>query len=458
MNCSRRFFLKGAGCAASLAIMPSLLRAESKNSNSKFHVAIVGVGGRGDAAVQAFMNCPETKVVAFCDVDDKQAAKNYEKYPRIPRFRDYRVMLDKMGRDIDGVAICTPDHMHYPIAAWSIANGKHVFCEKPLTRTIWEAHELRRLAKEAGVFTQMGNQGHSNDGWRALQEWTDAGILGEIEDIYAWTDRAIWPQGANLKVPAGEPVPNTLDYNLWLGVAPFQPYSKEILPFKWRGMRNYGTGAAGDMACHFLDIPYSAFELGMPSSIVGSADPATDYSWPKSASFVMTFDNKRGKDGKIRLNWFDGGRKPKEIKRVSQEYFDIANKRRSYTDRNQIFIVGTKNTMTTTLYGSNPMLFPLEKMREAKKANIFPPAKLERSIAPGNPHVEWAKSCLKGVNPPANFDYAAPFTELALVGMVSALMPGRELKYDAQKMSFTNCPEADKYTRSLYDYRKEFLP
>ena len=458
MNTSRRSFLKGVGLATSAMFLSSKAWANTKGANSKFRVAIVGVGGRGDAAVGSLMSCPEAKVVAFCDVDDRQAAKNYKKYPDVPRFRDYRVMLDKMGKQIDGVAVCTPDHMHFPICAWAIANGKHVFCEKPLARTIWETRELKRLAKEAGVFTQMGNQGHSMEGWRNLREWTEAGILGEIEDIYCWTDRAIWPQGESLKIPAGEPVPPEVDYNLWLGVAPYQPYNRAILPFAWRGLRNYGTGAAGDMACHFLDVPYSGLELGMPDTIVGNADKASDYSWPKSADFVMTFTNKFGKDGKIRLHWFDGGRKPKEIKRVPQQYFEEAKKRNGYEDRNQTFIVGTKNTMTGNFYGATSILFPREKMRDALRDKIFPEKKIPRSVAPGNPHAEWAKCCVAGVNPPANFDYSAPFTEFALLGMVSALLPGRELKYDSSTMTFPNCPEANAFTKSLYNYRKEFLP
>lgn len=218
------------------------------------------------------ISIPSTSV-AFCDVMDdttqkpwsgyKSAAATYKKFPNVPRYRDFRVMLDEKDKEIDAVLISVPDHMHYPIASWAIAKGKHVYCEKPLTRTIWEAEELKRLAKEAGVITQLGNQGHTNEGWRVIREWYDAGIIGDIKDIYIWTNRPIWPQGG-LKKPAGEKIPSNFDYNLWLGVAPFQPYSSTIVPFNWRGLRNYGTGAAGDMACHFFDVPYSAFNLGSP--------------------------------------------------------------------------------------------------------------------------------------------------------------------------------------------------
>ena len=241
---NRRNFLKGAAVAGGLMVLPSWSIGKTPGPNSKLRVAVVGVGGRGDAVISAFRNSPHVEFAAFCDVADTMAAKTYKEFPTVPRFRDFRVMLDKMDKQIDAVTVATPDHMHYPIAAWAIAKGKHVYCEKPLTRTIWEANELKRLADKAGVITQMGNQGHTNEGWRVIKEWYDAGIIGQIEDIYIWTNRPIWPQG-QLKMPEGQPVPSTLDYKLWLGVAPYQPYSKEILPFNWRGLRNYGTGAAG---------------------------------------------------------------------------------------------------------------------------------------------------------------------------------------------------------------------
>ncbi|MBQ6533566.1 MAG: Gfo/Idh/MocA family oxidoreductase, partial [Opitutales bacterium] len=261
----RRQFLKNSALLGSAAMFTGgAARAADKIcKNGKLRVAAVGVGGRGRAIIDAFRNAPEVKLVAFCDVDDSRAAQTYKEFPAVPRFRDYRVMLDKMDKAIDAVAIATPDHMHYPIAAWAMSKGKHVYCEKPLARTVWETREMRRLANKYGVITQMGNQGHTNEGWRLIKEWYDAGIIGDIEDIYIWTNRPIWPQG-DLAVPPAQKVPSSLDYKLWLGVAPYQPYNKAMLPFNWRGLRNFGTGAAGDMACHFLDVPYSAFDLGYP--------------------------------------------------------------------------------------------------------------------------------------------------------------------------------------------------
>ena len=447
----RREFLKGAAALSSLMILPSCATSKVKRANSKLQVAIVGAGGRGRAAVDSIAASSDARLVAFCDVDDARAADTYKKYPDIPRFRDYRVMLDKMDKDIDAVAVCTPDHMHYPICAWAIAKGKHVYCEKPLTRTVWEARELQRLADEAGVFTQMGNQGHTNDGWRLIREWSDAGLLGEIEDIYCWTNRPIWPQGG-LKVPPGEPVPATLDYNLWLGVAPYQPYNKAILPFTWRGLRNYGTGAAGDMACHFLDVPYSGLELGYPTKVKANSTPFSNYDWPKAASAEMEFANKRGKGGKIRLHWFDGGRRPKEVKRVDEAF--LTDKRND----NCTFIVGTKQTVYTNEYGQGTTIYPRNIMRDLAKGGKLPAKTIARSTKPSNPHQEWAKACVEGKNPMGNFNYAAPFTEMVLLNMVAVLNPNKELEYDPINMKFPKNPEADKYLRSLYAYKEEFLP
>ena len=449
---NRRDFIKSATLAGGMMYLPSWVSGKQVAPNSRLNVALVGVGGIGAYAVGKLLPNKNCKIVALCDVDDARAASQYKRFPAsTPKFRDFRVMFDKMGKQIDAVVISTPDHMHYPIAAWAIANGKHVFCQKPLTRTIWEANELKRLAKEAGVITQMGNQGHTHEGWRLIKEWYEAGILGQIKEIHIWTNRPVWPQG-ELTMPAGQPVPSTLDYNAWLGVAPYQPYNKDVHPFKWRGLRNYGTGAAGDMACHFLDVPYSAFELGCPYTIVGNSTPFNDYSWPSQASSVMTFLNKRGVDGRIKLHWYDGGRKPKEIERVEKSYLDDPR------NNNATFIVGTKETVYTNEYGQGTRIWPASRMKELAKSGALPKKTIERSNYVNDPFGEWVDGCIKGVNPPANFDYAAPFTEMALLGMVALCVPNTELKYVPSKMSFLNCPEADKYIHSLYEYRSEFLP
>ena len=456
---TRRSFIKGAAAMGGLMFLPSCATKRVKNANGKMNIALIGAGGMGYAVFNYIKNQPNVNVVAICDVDTVRAAKAIKENPTVPFFTDYRVMMDKLGHIIDGVTVSTPDHMHYAQSAWAIANGKHVFCQKPLTRTIWEAEELKRLAKEAGVFTQMGNQGHTNEGWRLVKEWYEAGILGEIEDIYVWTNRPIWPQG-DLKIPVGEKVPSTLAYKDWLGVAPYQPYSHTVVPFKWRGMRNYGTGACGDMACHFLDVPYSAFDLGFPMSVKANSTPFNDYSWPSQSSAEMVFLNKCGVDGKIRLHWYDGGRKPKAIKGVDEAF--LKDKRNA----NATFIVGTKCTVHTNEYGAPAAtyVYPKTKMREMlmdrKKSGKdgIADIKYDRSTNPGNPVMEWINACFAGKQPNGNFEYAAPFTEMCLLNMIALNFPNRELNYIPSKMAFANCPEANKYVRSLYNFNQEFLP
>ena len=457
---TRRNFIKSTAAFGGLMFLPSCATNKIRNINGKMNIAVVGAGGMGYAVFRYIKDQNNVNVVAICDVDENRAAKAIKENPNVPFFRDYRVMFDKVGNQIDGVAVSTPDHMHYAISAWAIANGKHVFCQKPLTRTIWEANELKRLSEEAGVFTQMGNQGHTNEGWRLIKEWYEAGLIGEIEDIYIWTDRPIWPQG-DLQMPAGEKVPSTLDYKGWLGVAPYQPYSHDIIPFKWRGMRNYGTGACGDMACHFLDVPYSAFNLGFPSEVVANSTKFNDYSWPKASSADMTFLNPRGVGGKIKLHWYDGGRKPKAIKGVDEAF--LQDKRNA----NATFIVGTKCTVHTNTYGmpSVTYVYPKTKMREmlmAAKEKTGKPELVAPSIArstnPNNPLMEWVNACHAGKNAQGNFSYAAPFTEMCLLNMIAINFPNEPLQYDPKKMAFINKPEATKYVRSLYNFNQEFLP
>ena len=448
---NRRNFIKTGTALGGMMLLPKWSICKDKGPNSRLNVALIGVGGIGGASLSHLLKTPEANIVAFCDVDDARAASAYKAHPNIPRFRDFRVMLDKMDKDIDAVVVSTPDHMHYPISVWAMSKGKHVFCQKPLSRTIWEAEEMKRVAKETGVITQMGNQGHTLEGWRVLREWYDAGLIGQIEDIYCWTNRPKWPQG-ELSMPPAEPVPPTLDYDLWLGVAPYQPYNKKILPFKWRGIRNYGTGAAGDMGCHFLDVPYSAFDLGFPMKIASRPSPFNDYSWPSAVTETLTFMNKRGVDNRIRLHWYDGSRRPYEIKRVDKAFLqDIRND-------NCTFIVGTKATIRTDEYGNKAFFYPREIMVDLKRSNALPPPTIKRSEALGSPQREWVLACLKGEQPPANFEYAAPFTQMVLLGMVSIFFPDTELSYIPSKMEFANFPDANKYLRSLYAYNESFLP
>ena len=457
---TRRNFIKASALFGGALILPSCATKRVKGANDRFSVALIGVGGIGIQAINNLKNAPEADIVAGCDVDDDRSARNYkvlsqiERFKNIPRYRDYRVMLDKMGDDIDGVIVSTPDHMHYPISAWCMAQGKHTFCQKPLARTVWECREMARLAKKYGVYTQMGNQGHTSDGWRSLKEWYDSGLLGKIEEIFIWTSRParFWKQGIDVKYPKGdEKIPNTLDYDLWLGVAPYQPYSKAFVPHDWRGVRNFGCGAIGDMGCHFMDVPYSAFDLGFPCAVSAQTDPFNDYSWPYSSTLEYEFNSPKGKNGKIYLHWYDGYRKPEHIRGIDDAF--LKDKRNA----DVTVIVCEKETVVTDEYGRRLRVYPNKRMIELKKANAFPEKTIERSVSPMNAQLEFVKMCLASKEPNANFGYASTFTEMALLGMVAMTQGGKKIEYDASKMSFKGNKDADRYLTSLYDYRKGFI-
>ena len=456
----RQFLLNSALLGSAAMFLPACAtprKPRKIGANEKLNVAVVGAGGRGYDTVRAIGDLAKNaNLVALCDVDDERAAPAFKRYPNAKRFRDYRVMLDKMDKEIDAVVVATPDHMHYPIAAWAISKGKHVYCEKPLTRTIWEAHELKRLAKEAGVITQMGNQGHTNEGWRVIREWYNAGLLGEIKDIYMWTNRPIWPQGG-LKMPAGEKVPDNLDYKVWLGVAPYQPYSSKVLPFNWRGLRNYGTGAAGDMACHFFDVPYSAFELGAPVSIQGKASPFDDCTWPAATKVEMTFANKCGLGGKINLHWSDAKVRPQAIERVDPSFL-VPDPQQRMAQRQLHVHRGHKRNGSDKRIRAQLDDIPARKNEGI--GEVESPARKDYYAfhRPRKSAFGMGKELHCGTIPPGNFDYAAPFTEMCLLSMISINFPEQKLEYDAKTMSFKNCKEADKYIRSLYAYNEEFLP
>lgn len=446
---TRRDLIKTSALAAAGTIfMPHVLTGQTggQSANSKVNLAFIGAGGRGRINIQALT---DENIVALCDVDDERSAEMRTEHPNAKVFKDYRVMFDKMGAEIDAVVITTPDHMHYPIAKWAIANGKHVYCEKPLTRCIWEARDLAKSAEEAGVITQMGNQGHTFTGIRLIQEWYAAGILGEVRNVYHWTNRPYWPQGY-LNRP-DEPVPAHLDYDLWLGVAPKKSYASSIVPFNWRGWRDYGCGSIGDMACHIMDASYSGLGLGYPEWVETKATHYNDNTFPSAMTAKFHF---KGVDGKpdLTAHWFEGGPKPMGIRDVPTDYFFDRDKYgRDAT--NGTFIVGDKLTLYADQYSASVRVLPEEKFDEIKPT--LPKKTLPR--IKGGPQKEFANAIREGKQPGSNFGYGAPFTEIALLGNV-ALFAGGRIKYDPKKMRITNNKAANKYLYSEYEYNKEFLP
>jgi Predicted dehydrogenases and related proteins len=433
---TRRSFIKGASIASASALFfPAILRSQNRQSpNNRLNVAFIGVGGRGRNGV---LELQEENLVAFCDVDDARAAVTYEKFPDVPRFRDYRQMFDKLGNQIDAVRISTPDHMHYPMAVAALSLGKHVYLEKPLTHTVWEARQLAKLAREKKVATQMGNQGRANEGVRLLKEWFQAGLLGEVREVHSWTNRPTWAQGLD------EPdhsklmpvVPSTLDWDLWLGVAPKRDYDPAYAPFRWRGYWDFGCGALGDMACHVMDGAYDALQLTAPVWVEATSAKQTEVSAPTAAMVTYQFP-ARGALPPVKWTWYDGGFTP-----ILPADFESNRK----LPESGTFIVGSKGTVMADTYYQSVRFVPETRMREM--ASSLPPKTLPR-CKEGH-YYEWVNACKGGPAASSNFEYAAPFSETVLLGNV-AIRARKRIEWDAAALRITNQSEANRFLTKEY--------
>lgn len=436
-NSSRRRFLgTSLGAAGSLNILTGYVAGQGTSANGKLNIAFVGAGGRANANIDGCAKAGQN-VFALCDVDKVRAQNSMDKYSDAKRYTDWREMLDVEGDKIDAVVVSTPDHLHAVSAMEAIKMGKHVYVEKPLTLTISEARALHKAAKEKGVCTQMGNTGHANEGARLTNEYIQSGSLGEIEQIYCRTNRPVWPQ--DIVRPAEEPVPSTLDWNLWLGPAPEKPYSSQIVPFKWRGFLDYGTGALGDMGAHIIDHPFWALDLGLPTKVwVEKADRDTPGAekdtHPQSCIINYEFAAK-GDRGPIKLQWRDGEYK---IPRPDGTPGDT-----EMPDNGCVYI-GSEHTMMHGSHGGNPSIV------DANREKFSAPEKtMERS--PGH-YKEWVEAIQAGDPSKAksNFDVAAPLTETLLLGVIGSILgEGTELTWNPETMSTGNA-EADKWVQHSY--------
>lgn len=450
MEISRRSFIqKGASLGLASIVAPSFTRAQNMRGQ-KLRVAVIGVGGRGNAHIRGLKN---QEFVAFCDVDDKRAAKAFKEHPNVPRFKDYRVMFDKMGSQFEAVSIAVPDHMHYSIAMLAIANGKHVFCEKPLVRTFEEAMLLKKAAKESGVITQMGNQGHANNGLRDVQEWIEAGLIGDVKHVHHWTNRPVWPQGMQTW-PSAEPTPSTLDWDLWLGVAPAREYSSKIAPFNWRGFKDYGAGAIGDIACHAMDASYTPLKLGFPSKVRAELKDRSEITFPKESTIHYQFPAIPGRDT-VNLTWMDGGLRPLDVPFVPHEFIHANKEKNKKGIASGGIIVGSKASIFTDMYAKAGRIFPFDYFRQLRMDEAMPEETLPR--VKGGHFKEWVEGIKAGKQPGGNIvDYAADFTGTALIGAASLSVEGT-LEFDSKSSTFTNNPAANSLLKSQYDYRKEFM-
>lgn len=445
---SRRGFVGGlAATAATITIVPShVLGGPGKKAPSdKLNIACIGIGGKGfsDSREMGSEN-----IVALCDVDEARAAEKHgeeklsalDNFPKAKFYKDFRKMLDIEGKNIDAVTVSTPDHTHAIAAMTAMKMGKHAFVQKPLTHTVHEARALRDASIKYGVVTQMGNQGHGQEGGRLICEWIWDGAIGDIEEVYCFTNRPIWPQ--NLTAPTEIPaVPPTLDWDLWIGPMKWRPYHPTYAPWNWRGWWDFGTGAIGDMGAHIIDHAYWPLKLKYPTKVQATSTPFTTDSPPQAEFLTYEFPAREGMPA-VRLHWVDGGMKPPRP-------LDLENGRRLGDGGGGCLFLGSKGALMCGTYGSNPRIIPESKMKEYKR----PEKTIPRS--PGI-HAEWIEACKKG-DPKAattNFEYSGPLTETMLLGNVAVRLQEQNtiLEYDGEKGEITNMPEANDLLHM--EYRK----
>ena len=432
----REFLGSGTLAGAGFWLASRTVWTEMKSPNEKLNIAGIGAGGKG---ADDLRKVSSENIVAICDVDEQQAAGSFKRFPRAKRYKDFRVMLERQP-EIDAVTISTPDHVHAVAAMMAMKLGKHVYLQKPLTHSVFEARVLTRAASEYGVVTQMGNQGHSVEGIRQCCEMIWSGAIGPVREAHAWTHSPIWPQGIPRPTET-PPVPATLDWDLWLGPAPYRPYHPAYLPVNWRGWWDFGSGALGDMGCHILDPIHWALKLGPPSSVEAVSQVGCNEETAPKKEIVRFEFPQRGEMCPVTVYWYDGGNECPRPEGVpeDEELGDPGGKQGA-------LFIGDKGAMTVGHHGENPRLLPAEKMRDY----TMPPKILPR--VPDQDHFQdWIRAC-KGGNPAcSNFDYAGPLTETVLVGTIAARVPGK-LVWDSNEMKFTNSDKATRFVRR--EYRK----
>lgn len=463
MSATRRNFIRNATfAAAGFYIVPRHVLGKGFIAPSdKLNIAAIGAGGKGMFNLTQAWNKGSENIVALCDVDDRQSAEARKKWPSSPYYKDYRVLFDREGKNVDAVMVSTPDHMHYVQTITAMELGKHVYTEKPLTHDIAEARWLTEAEQRYKVVTQMGNQGSSGDDTRKIETWIQEGVLGEVTTVHVWTNRPTWPQG--LPAPREkQEIPTELDWNLWLGTAPFREFNHAFLPAIWRGWWNYGTGALGDMGCHFMDVPFRALKLGYPESVecsVGSVysgffeEMVNTDSCPPSSKIHIRFP-ARGAMPPVELVWYDGGIQPKRPVEL------LPDEPMAEFDGGIIF-EGTKGKLMAGLFGRNPTLLPTRLMKET----ALPAPK--QALVPGGwdgHQNQWTAACKKGwgATTSSPFSLAGPLTETVLMGNLATRSfmyrdgnryTGRKkLLWDGKNMRITNFDAANQYVKR--EYRK----
>lgn len=443
---NRRRFLYGTTAGAALFHLgPAGLLggAEQLAPNAKLNVAGIGIGSQGGADIDEVAK-EGHNFVALCDVDDKYAANKFAQYPKARRFKDFRVMLDQMDKEIDAVVIGTPDHTHAVIALEAMKHGKHVYCEKPLAHTFREVRALMAAAHRYKVVTQLGNQGHSFGTIRQLCEWVWAGAIGQVHTVHAGCGefKEVYCQMRNLdKVNLHYDVPKELDYELWLGPVPFRPYTPLWVHWNWRGWLPFGTGTIGDWFCHVVDPSFWALDLGAPATVraeVSGYDPAKHgLTYPPAAQVTFEFPARKER-GAVKLVWHDGNNpipKPQDFP---------ADEKVPGTGA---ILLGDKGMIMHGSHGAGACHLLPDKLMEQHSGKNAPPAKIAR--VKGH-HWDWLEAIRTGRQAGSNFDYGGPLTQVALLGAIAIRFPGQTLQWDEPTARFTNLEAANAWLEPSY--------
>jgi predicted dehydrogenase len=457
---SRRRFLHGlAATTATFHVVPgsALGLSGATPPSERLNMAAIGAGGQGGGDIRQFGN---ENVVALCDVDWRRAAGTFNHFPQAKRFKDFRQMLDEMDQDIDAVTVATPDHIHAFASIKALEMGKHVYCEKPLTHSVWEARKVAESARQSKRATQMGNQGQASEETRRLCEFVWHGAIGLVREAHIWTDRAsrglfeeYWPQGVPRPTET-PPVPEGLDWELWIGPAPMRPYHPIYCPFKWRGWWDFGTGALGDIGCHSLDPIFRALKLGAPTAVQASSTRVNEETFPLGSMVTYYFPARnadvqannyqvRGMSGvgagavampEVKVVWYDGGLRPPRPRNLP------ANVRMGTNGR---LLIGDDGFILDN------RVFPESRAKEWPE----PPKTIPRV---DNHYQEWAKACKSGPPAGSNFDWAGPLAEAVLLGNVALRVGLREeltrtvIEWDSEQLRCSNLEKANQFIRRQY--------
>jgi len=422
----RRNWLRAtAGAGASLLLLRDSRSARGYFANERLGVALVGLSGRGQWFVETVPRIGET-VVALCDVNQKRAAGAFQRFPVVPKFQDFRRMLAEKGKQIDALFLATPDHTHAVITMAALKKGMHVYCEKPLTYSVYEARQVAQAASQAKVATQLGNQGQATEESRVVRELILAGPIGPVREVHVWSPARFWKWPAWEGRPAETPpVPEGLDWDLWLGPAPERPYHPAYCPWTWRNWWDFGTGLLGDLGCHKLSTVFKALKLGHPVSVEACCTKMDPEIYPLGVIARFEFPERDGLPP-VTLTWHDGGLKPPRPAELEPG--------RGMED---VIYVGEKGKIM------GHRLIPESRMQSFGR----PPKVLPRSVGH---HKEWIDACRGGPPAGANFpDHAGLLTEVCMLGNV-ALRAQKKLSWDGAKMRVTNDEAANRFLHRPY--------